>query len=365
MRSRLVALLALLVLVVAAAPANAAGFFTDDDNSVHVRAIEAIADAGITRGCNPPVNDLFCPADSVTREQMATFLVRALGLPAGAASFTDIGSSVHAANIEALAAAGITKGCNPPDNTLFCPTDPVTREQMATFLVRALGLPAGAASFTDIGSSVHAANIEALAAAGITKGCNPPDNTLFCPTDPVTRAQMATFLARALHLDVSPRVVAAPAGGLIDLPFGSGEAETVDELTALFGAPTEDMEWKCPYFLPDANMRLVRWGSLVAVIRTVDNGDGPIGLAGWRYKLDSSAQPEPGGPAPEYVEIPFGLQLGDTLGDAVAAGGDAIRRTDYYIAVDFDYFTVEGSGISADPNLLIDGVRQGVGFDCE
>jgi len=116
------------------------GTFGDDNNSIHEPAIEAIADVGITKGCNPPVNDLFCPSASVTREQMATFLVRALGLPAGSASFTDIGGSVHAANIGALAAAGITKGCNPPDNTLFCPGAPVTRAQMATFLARALSL---------------------------------------------------------------------------------------------------------------------------------------------------------------------------------------------------------------------------------
>ncbi len=189
------------VVPVAGASLEPGGTFSDDNGSVYEPSIEAIADAGITKGCNPPVNDLFCPQDVVTREQMATFLVRALGLPAGSASFSDVAGSVHVASIGGLAAAGITKGCNPPDNTLFCPRDPVTREQMATFLVRALGLPAGSASFSDIAGSVHVASIGALAAAGITKGCNPPDNTLFCPRDPVTREQMATFLARALHLD--------------------------------------------------------------------------------------------------------------------------------------------------------------------
>ena len=42
------------------------------------------------------------------------------------------------------------------------------------------------------------ADIEWLAAEGVTRGCNPPTNTLFCPEDPVTRAQMAAFLHRAL-----------------------------------------------------------------------------------------------------------------------------------------------------------------------
>ncbi|MDJ0953725.1 MAG: S-layer homology domain-containing protein, partial [Acidimicrobiia bacterium] len=102
--------------------------------------------------------------------------------------------------IEALAAAGITKGCNPPQNDRYCPNDPVTRGQMAAFLVRALDLPPGSAgTFTD-DDGVFAANIEALAAAGITKGCNPPQNDRYCPNDPVTRGQMAAFLARALSL---------------------------------------------------------------------------------------------------------------------------------------------------------------------
>jgi hypothetical protein len=106
---------------------------------------------------------------------------------------------------------------------------------MATFLVRALGLPAGSASFTDIGSSVHAANIEALASAGITKGCNPPDNTLFCPTAPVTREQMATFLARALHLHTITPLPPLPADVPGDLVVIGAHnwlyfAETLDQI---------------------------------------------------------------------------------------------------------------------------------------
>jgi hypothetical protein len=280
-------------------------------------------------------------------------------------TFTDDNGSIYEPAIEAIADAGITKGCNPPGNTLFCPTEVVTREQMATFLVRALGLPAGSASFADIAGSVHAANIGALAAAGITKGCNPPDNTLFCPKDPVTREQMATFLARALHLDVSPRVVVTAAGDLIDVPLGTSETETVAELTALFGSPTGDDTRGCPYFGP-ANTRYVSWGSLTAVIRVIDSGDGVLGLVGWRYKLDSGGQPEAGGPKAEHIELPFGLELGDPIGDAVAAGGGPISVTPYtWIEVDFANFVVEATGITADPNAPIDGVRQGIGFDCE
>ena len=113
--------------------------------------------------------------------------------------FVDVaGSNVFAADIEALAASGITVGCNPPVNDRFCPQEPVERQQMAAFLVRALDLPAGSASFVDVStSSVFAADIAALADAGITVGCNPPVNDRFCPEEPVERQQMAAFLVRA------------------------------------------------------------------------------------------------------------------------------------------------------------------------
>ncbi len=70
---------------------------------------------------------------------------------------------------------------------------------MAAFLNRALDLPAGAPDvFSDDDTSVFEADIDALAGSGITKGCNPPTNDMFCPNNPVTRGQMAAFLYRAL-----------------------------------------------------------------------------------------------------------------------------------------------------------------------
>ena len=173
------------------------GTFADDDNSIHQANIEKLVAAGITKGCNPPDNTLYCPEDPVTRGQMAAFLDRALHLDPGRQSFADTLESVFKDDISALALAGVTKGCNPPDNTLYCPTDPVTRGQMAAFLTRALDLAPASPSFIDATASVFARDIGALEAAGITKGCNPPDNTLYCPTQPVTRAEMATFLVRA------------------------------------------------------------------------------------------------------------------------------------------------------------------------
>jgi Tol biopolymer transport system component len=155
----------------------------------------------ITRGCNPPFNDHVCPQDPVTRAQMAAFLVRALGLTDRLDDpFTDDDNSIFESDIEKLAAAGITRGCNPPANDMFCPDQKVTREQMAAFLVRAFGYTddGGGNLFTDDDESIFKKDIDRLATAGVTKGCNPPTNDLFCPTSYVTRGQMAAFLHRAL-----------------------------------------------------------------------------------------------------------------------------------------------------------------------
>jgi hypothetical protein len=179
------------------------GSFVDDNESVHEGAIEAIAAAGITVGCNPPANDRYCAGRTVTRAEMASFLTRALDL--GAASvepFADTGGSVHEGAINAIAAAGITTGCNPPSNDSYCPGRGITRAEMASMLARAFDLDAPASgSFTDISGSIHESNINAVAAAGIAIGCNPPANDRFCPQERVTRGQMASFLARAIGLD--------------------------------------------------------------------------------------------------------------------------------------------------------------------
>jgi hypothetical protein len=171
------------------------GRFADDDFSIFQADIEWMADQGITLGCNL-AGTLFCPADAVTRAQTASFLVRALDLPPVTGNrFADV-SGTHTADINALAEAGITLGCN-EDGSLFCPDDELTRAQMASLLARALGLaPVGANPFADV-SGEHLADVVAIAEAGITMGCN-VEGTLFCPQGFVTRGQTAAFLHRAL-----------------------------------------------------------------------------------------------------------------------------------------------------------------------
>jgi hypothetical protein len=162
-------------------------------HDVHAGSITTVADAGITVGCG--AGDRFCPQHPVSREQVATFITRALALPSGAGggSFLDV-DGVHASSIGALSDAGLTRGCAPDR---FCPRDGLTRAEMASFLARSLDLDDGRRTFADVRpGSTHAGAIAALADHGVTEGCAPDR---FCPSAVVTRAQMASFLARVLE----------------------------------------------------------------------------------------------------------------------------------------------------------------------
>jgi hypothetical protein len=152
--------------------------------------IEWAYEQGITGGCEL---DLFCTGNSVTRAQAASFIARALALPAPTQDwFDDDDGKTHEYDINRLAEAGITGGCG---ERLYCPSAVMTRAQMASLLVRALALPPATEPdrFSDDDGSTHEADIDALAEAGITGGCAP---SLYCPTSPVTRGQIVAFLYR-------------------------------------------------------------------------------------------------------------------------------------------------------------------------
>ncbi len=212
---------------------NPIGGFRDTGASVHKPNIEKLAYAAITKGCNPPLNDLYCPDSSVTRGQMAAFLTRALSLPASSTNhFTDDDGSLFEPSINALAASGITKGCGGGE---FCADRSVTRGEMAAFLDRALSLPATTPNwFVDDNDSIFEAAIDRLAASGVTAGCNPPLNTEYCPHGNVTRGQMASFLSRALSLPNPPppppgyTPPTVPAGFDAVVPLGWSIQEVAD-----------------------------------------------------------------------------------------------------------------------------------------
>ena len=168
--------------------------FKDICGSIHREAIEWMAAEQLTKGCEDGTK--FCPDGVVSRAQMAAFLTAALDLPPGPDAFTDDEGSPHEDAINAIAAAGITSGCS-GDGSMFCPNDPVSRAQMATFLTKAFKLGPGPDVFVDDQGLIHEPAINSIAAAGITLGCNGAEK-LYCPGNSVTRGQMATFLFKAM-----------------------------------------------------------------------------------------------------------------------------------------------------------------------
>ena len=160
--------------------------------SPHAYNIAAIAERGVAEG---RADGSFAPAAPIRRDEMSTFLARALGLePVEEDHFADVPpDSAHRRAINAVAQAGIAAGLG---DGRFGPAATVTRGQMATFLARGFGLPGVAGDrFSDITGSVHRKAINAAAEGGVTAGCAP---ARFCPHDPVSRGEMASFLARAI-----------------------------------------------------------------------------------------------------------------------------------------------------------------------
>jgi hypothetical protein len=166
---------------------------------------------GITLGCG---NGNYCPDANTTREQMAIFIERAIGITNPPVptqqTFQDVPPTlIGYPFIEDFIARGITQGCSAGPPRLFCPTGSVTREQVAIFILRGLGVftpPAGpaTATFGDVpnsGATDYSYEfIEEFVKRGITSGCAAGPPRLYCPTALVTRGQMAVFLVRAFGM---------------------------------------------------------------------------------------------------------------------------------------------------------------------
>ncbi len=139
----------------------------------------------------------FCPDAPITRGQMAVFIETSLGNPPNTCTglFGDVPTDhPFCGFIERMVDDGFTGGCG---GNAFCPNDPVTRGQMAVFIEAALGHIPDICSnqFVDVpGTHPFCGFIERLADDGITGGCG---GNNFCPDLPVTRSQMAVFLIAA------------------------------------------------------------------------------------------------------------------------------------------------------------------------
>jgi Tol biopolymer transport system component len=167
--------------------------------------VENIFHNGITAGCG---GALYCRDEAVRRDQMAVFLLKAKhGASYAPPQCTGVFSDVPCPGaftdwVEQLAAEGITAGCGSGN---YCPASPVTRAQMAAFLLKAehgsaYTPPVCAGTFADVPCpSTFADWIEQLASEGVTAGCGDGN---YCPDNPNTRGQMAVFLVKTFGLQL-------------------------------------------------------------------------------------------------------------------------------------------------------------------
>ncbi|HEY6570660.1 MAG TPA: S-layer homology domain-containing protein [Candidatus Limnocylindrales bacterium] len=225
-RSALVVVLVawLVALASPAAVAAGSGRFVDDNSSKYENAIEAMVKAGVMSPCDKR-HDRFCPNRSVSRGEMAGFLVKAFNLSAtSGVHFKDVTKHTpHATAIDRVVTAGIASGCSPKK---FCPNSHVSRGRMAAYLAKALHLTATSTKrYKDVPkSNPFATAISRLSKAGIAIGCG---NGKFCPGRDITRAETAGFLERALtitRVSAQQPTPGNPTGGAA-IPPGAGEAD--------------------------------------------------------------------------------------------------------------------------------------------
>ncbi len=182
------------------------GRFCDDDGSVHQANIEQIAVWEITLGCDADDAAKFCPSAQITRRQMAAFLHRAVNrrwpiTPPEGIEISDVPADAW---YRAFADWVVSTGAFAAPDGAFNPGGVVTRSDMAVMMIasfpdiNAVEEPEGL--FNDVADADPAVvrAVEGMYHTGVTKGCSTtPLN--YCPDQPVTRAQMASFFVRAVN----------------------------------------------------------------------------------------------------------------------------------------------------------------------
>jgi hypothetical protein len=188
-------------------------FFDVSYGAYYFSAANLLLAKGITKGCSSVPLD-YCPTEPVTRAQMAIFVVRTIlghdpfsGSYSNTPHFSDVSQNDFGfAWIQKLQELGITTGCGGGN---YCPDSPITRAQVAIFIVRArygsstvFSYPVSA-YFKDVSQQQFGfAWIQRMMEDEITSGCEP---AMYCPNDPVNRAEMAVFIARGGLNQLLPR----------------------------------------------------------------------------------------------------------------------------------------------------------------
>jgi len=174
--------------------------FKDTGGTQFETEIQWLSDHGITKGCNPPANSHFCPDSFLIRSEVGAFLDRVFDLPATSVDhFSDDAHSKFEGALNRSASANVFRGCNPPANDIVCPDRVITRGELAAVIYRAFDLAEGGDSFADTVGHTFEREAAALRGLGITHGCNPSINDEFCPDRPITRGEAAAFIYRANH----------------------------------------------------------------------------------------------------------------------------------------------------------------------
>ena len=302
------------------------GTFSDDDDNVHKANIERIAEIGITLGCG---NNQFCPDRIVTRSQMAAFLYRAVehlyGTP-------NLDTSVQLADVaddawyKPYAQWAVNSNAIRTIGMDFVPDATVTRVDIAEMLVAAFEhlnpsvRPQGVFADTVDMSEVEVGAIESIHAAGITQECatNP---LLYCPYIEVTRAEMASFIARAI-LRTEPTVglvenqPEAAEGYLLFTPRASSAIYLIDSLGRKVHTwvPTDTRYFHQAKLLANGNLMVMIYGDSSSIAE--------IDLTGrivWEYSHPGMHH--------DFLTLPNGnvillLRATKTREEAIAAGAN-------------------------------------------
>ena len=334
-RVAVLAALAVAASILAYAPAAAAQTEPAQNQhaGVHQPSIDALAKIGVETGVDVFAgtgcvdSDELCPQEPLLRWEMAVWLVRVLHRadpPAISSSrFADVDASAWwAPHAERLAELGVVIGCE-TEPLQFCPDDPVDRGQMAAILVLAFNLPpAERAWFVDVnGEHPFAEAIDRLAGWGVTAGCG-VDPARYCPQQNVSRAQMATFLARTLRRVGLPPPVATvyePAQDATLLPVDADVViGTLDNGLTYYLRPNDS---------PGKNLSV----RLLINVGSVDETDEEAGIGHFiEHMLFNGTTDYPGNSLGEALRE-IGVELGPDINAHV--GHD---ETVYQIAVRLD-----------------------------
>jgi beta-lactamase class A len=258
-RNRIVLALLVLILAVPGSPAvaSASGRFVDDDGVPGELYLERLAELDVIHGCDPPANTRVCPTSILTRAEAFKILVGAgqayEALPPYPATLgdrfvddNDVWNGALNRFSNFLAAEGIIHGCDPPDNTLICPHDQLSRAHVAKLVVNTFDLTAPTsyrAPWIDTGARWYAESARVAAYHGLFD----TSAGRFEGTVKVSRAEFA-------------RIVVEAAGEVLcDAdPFTAARRASLDTRypAQTFTAYAYDTRSGCAYWMnPDARLR--------------------------------------------------------------------------------------------------------------